>query len=115
MARSNRLSALAYSPLSISFRASSDKRRDAARWGGVPGMILANSELSSATGGFAGVRVSGAAIGGAVSLEPVVEGCTFSFVFRSCSRIFGSAGIDRLLSSGLDEEVGGLGVGSGVD
>jgi hypothetical protein len=77
-------------------------------------MILARSELSSVTGGFAGVRGSGIAIGGGVSFEVVIEGCTFSFVLRSCSRIFGSGGIDRLLSSGLDEEVGGVGIGSGI-
>jgi hypothetical protein len=114
MARSKRLSALAYSPFSNSFRASSDKRRDAARCGGVPGIILAISELSSTTGGFAGVRVSGDATGGGVSFEVVIEGGAFSLVFRSCSRIFGSAGIDRLLGSASGEEGGGLGIGAGV-
>ena len=76
-------------------------------------MILANSELSSINGGLAGVRVSEGAIGGGASFEVVIDGCTFSFVLRSCSRIFGSGGIDLLLSSEPGAAGAGLGVGVG--
>ena len=77
-------------------------------------MILAKMSCRQRWAALGGARISGVAIGGSVSFEVIIEGCTFSFVLRSCSRIFGSGGMGRLLGSVSGEEVGGLGIGAGI-
>lgn len=93
MVFSKRESALEGSPASRIFLPSSVSRKDAARCGEVPGVILASRELSSASGG----GITGAdslTLGWRVDSVVVLDvgGVVGTFVRTSCSRILLSCG-----------------------
>jgi hypothetical protein len=121
MVFSRRDSAFAASPASSNFLPSSVSRSEAARWGDVPGVILASNELSSGSG--PGVDSGGAASGG-LTVSFTAGGAIGVLVLRSCSLIFDSWGKGVLGGSStgdggatggtLEEEAAGLPDGRGV-